>query len=167
MICSIEGNAEQLTVTLRAQPRLQNVYDLTWPPVLLIFVMFLRLPLIIPAGTALFVLFRFATILQRMFGKSILTANGASVKLTREVLGIRRNKHFSREDFESLSFRPAHSTYKGGDFSSCLGIIAKPLMTPCQFGITIRLEEAEEVFTAMKASGSWLAERIRPIGMQN
>jgi hypothetical protein len=102
-----------------------------------------------------------------MFGKSVLTADDHSAMLTRETLGIRRHRRFSHDDFESLSFQPAYSAYKGGDLSSCLGIMAKPLMTPCQFGTTIHQEEAEEVFTAMKASGSWLAERIRPIGIQN
>lgn len=41
------------------------------------------------------------------------------------------------------------------------------LMTPCEFGITIRQEEAKEVVSAMKTTGSWLAERVRPIGIQN
>jgi len=125
MICAVAGNAEQLTVTLHAQPRLRNVYDLTWPPLLVAFVTFMHLTLIIVVGTALFVLFRLAVILQRMFGKSVLTANATSVTLTREVLGVKRNRHFSRDDLESLSFQPAIYIYKGGDFNSCLNIMAK------------------------------------------
>jgi hypothetical protein len=137
---------EQLTVPLHAQPRLRNLYDLTWPLVFIAFVSLLHLPTIALAIFITIFLFREVIVLQRMFGKSVLATDDHSVMLTREILGIKRHKR--------------------GDFSSCLRITAKSLMTPCQFGITIQQEEAEKVFTTMKESGSWLAERIQPITTQ-
>jgi hypothetical protein len=166
MICSVSGNSERLIVTLRAQPRLRNLYDLTWPFVFIAFVSFLHLPTITLAIFITAVLFREAIVLQRMFAKSVLTTDNNSTMLTREILGIKRHRRFLRDDVEALGFQAGYSVYKGGDFSSCLRITAKSLMTPCQFGITIQQEEAEKVFTAMKESGSWLAERIRPITTQ-
>jgi hypothetical protein len=166
MICSVSGNSEQLTVTLRAQPRLRNLYDLTWPLVFIAFVSLLHLPTIALAIFITIFLFREVIVLQRMFGKSVLATDDHSVMLTREILGLKRHKRFLRDDVEALCFQAGYSVYKGGDFSSCLCITAKSLMTPCQFGITIQQEEAEKVFTTMKESGSWLAERIRPITTQ-
>ncbi len=159
-----QADTQSCVFRFRSRPDFANGITLLWPVLIgvLIYLISDGEKVILIEGLV-FALAFVAVVLHRMFSHSSLVIKPDAISLDRRLFGMGSCRTFFKSEVESLGYQKEFTGYRSHTDSALMLMVRDDVM-PVRFAQTLSPEDAQAVFDKLKQGGSWLSERIRPIG---